>query len=144
MILYLDTSAIVKLYVDEDGSPLVRSAVQAAEVVATSRVAYAETRAALAAASRQGRIAEAERAVAAAAFRADWRSFCVVHVTQELVELAADLAEEKALRGFDAIHLASAVFLLQRTGQVVRFLAWDRRLNQAAAEMGLQVEGGSG
>lgn len=140
MILYLDTSAIVKLYVDEEGSPLVRSAVEASSAVATSRIAYAETRAALAAAARQGRITAEERSAAAAAFRADWRSFSVVHVTQELVELAADLAEEKALRGLDAVHLASSVLLLQRTGQEVWFLSWDRHLNQAAAEMGLATE----
>jgi predicted nucleic acid-binding protein len=140
MILYLDTSAVVKLYVEEDGSSLVRSRVESAEVVTTSRIAYAETRAAMASAARQGRITSAERSVAVAAFRADWRSFSVVNVTQEVVELAADLAEDKALRGYDAVHLASAVLLLHRTGQPVRFLSWDRRLNEAATEMDLTAE----
>ncbi len=48
MILYLDTSALVKLYVSEEGSEIVRGAVESAGRVATSRIAYAEARAALA------------------------------------------------------------------------------------------------
>jgi antitoxin (DNA-binding transcriptional repressor) of toxin-antitoxin stability system len=46
--LYLDTSALVKLYVDEEGALAVRHAVDQAELVATSAIAYAEARAAFA------------------------------------------------------------------------------------------------
>lgn len=141
MILYLDTSALVKLYVSEEGSHIVRGAVEAASTVATSRVAYAEARAALAMAARLGRITEEERAAAAAVFRAEWHLFSVVNVTQPLVELAADLTEAKALRGFDAIHLASSVLILQRTHEAVRFMAWDRALVRAASDMGLTMDG---
>jgi predicted nucleic acid-binding protein len=141
MILYLDTSALVKLYVAEEGSETVRRAVEAADTVATSRVAYAEARAALAMASRLGRITEEERAAAAAVFRSDWPLFSVVNVSQSLVELAAELAEAKALRGFDAIHLASSVLLLQRTAEPVHFMAWDRPLVRAARDLGLAVDG---
>jgi predicted nucleic acid-binding protein len=139
MILYLDTSALVKLYVAEDGSDVVRTAVGAADTVATSRVAYAETRAALAMAARMRRIDDADRATAASVFRAEWRLFSIVNVTQPLVEFAAELAETHGLRGFDAIHLASSVFLLQRTQEDVRFLAWDKALLKAAGETGLQA-----
>ena len=144
MILYLDTSALVKLYVAEDGSDVVRNAVGVAQTVATSRVAYAEARAALAAAARMGRIGDVERATAVSVFRAEWRLFSIVNVTQPLVEFAAELAESHALRGFDAIHLASSVFLLQRTQEDVRFLAWDKALLKAAAETGLQTNWWSG
>lgn len=136
MILYLDTSALVKLYVEEEGSAEARSAVEAADAVATSRVAYAEAHAAFAAAARLGRITAAERAAVAANFRVDWRSYVVVEVSQPVVELAADLAADYELRGFDAIHLASALLLQQRAGKPVRFLAWDRRLAAAAARLG--------
>ena len=51
MILYLDTSSLVRLYVDESGSADVRRLVEQAEIVAASVVAYPEARAALAGAS---------------------------------------------------------------------------------------------
>lgn len=141
MILYLDTSALVKLYVSEEGSSLVSEAVKSAERVATSRVAYAEARAALAMAARLGRITEAERAMAVAVFRADWRLYSVVNVSQPLVELAAELAEAKGLRGFDAIHLASSVLIMQGTAEPMCFMAYDRALLLAASDMGLVVRG---
>ena len=140
MILYLDTSAIVKLYVEEEGSSLVRSAVEQAGVVATSRVAYAETHAALAAACRTERITVAERAAAAAAFRVDWRAYLIVNVTQALVELAGDLALAYELRGFDAIHVASAVLLRQRTRQRMEFMTWDKRMAEAATALGFHCQ----
>ena len=139
MILYVDTSALVKLYVAEEGSETVREAVNQAGTVATSRVAYAEARAALAMAARLGRISEEERAVAAATFRSEWHAYSVVNVTQPVVELAAELAEAKSLRGFDAIHLASSLLIHQRTRETVRFLAWDKALLKAASDMGLDV-----
>lgn len=61
MILYLDTSTLVELYVDKEGSTQARAAVEAADVVARSRLAFAEAHAAFAAAARLGRITAAER-----------------------------------------------------------------------------------
>ncbi len=72
---------------DEEGSPQARAAVEAADAVATSRVAFAEAHAAFAAAARLGRITAAERAAVAALLRLDWRAYVVVGVTQPLVEL---------------------------------------------------------
>ena len=140
MILYLDTSAIVKLYVTEEGSARVREAVEASDLVATSRVAYAEARAALAMAARLGRISEDERALAVATFRSEWHTFSVVNVTQPVVELAADLTETRSLRGFDAIHLASSLLVRQRTDVPVRFMAWGKALVRAASDTGLDTE----
>jgi predicted nucleic acid-binding protein len=139
MIVYLDTSALVKLYVEEEGSSEARAAVVGADAVATSRVAFAEAHAAFAAAVRLGRISAEERATIAALFRTDWYAYVVVGVTQAVVELAADLALHYDLRGFDAIHLASALLVRQRTTDPVRLLAWDRRLAHAAAACGLAV-----
>ncbi|WP_324670267.1 hypothetical protein [Geochorda subterranea] len=52
MILYLDTSTLVELYVDKEGSPQARAAVEAADVVARSRLAFAEAHAPFTAAAR--------------------------------------------------------------------------------------------
>lgn len=54
MIVYLDTSALVKLYIDEAGAPIVRRAAREAELMATSEIAYVEMRAALARRHREG------------------------------------------------------------------------------------------
>ena len=136
MILYLDTSALVKLYVEEQGSAEIRAAVDTAQAVCTSMVAYVEVHAALARAADEGRITGQERARAVADFRADWPEYAVVQVTQRVADLAAELALAHGLRGFDAIHLGSALVVRAESGAEVRFLAWDERIRRAAQAAG--------
>jgi hypothetical protein len=68
-------------------------------------------------ATRPGRFTAADRTVAAAAFRVDWRAYRVVNATQEPVDLAAELVVSHELRGFAAIHVAFAVWLREQTRQ---------------------------
>jgi predicted nucleic acid-binding protein len=137
LILYLDTSAWLKLYVDERGTQEVFAAVQSAELVAISQIAYAEARAALARVLREKRTTRAEHRRRVAALEADYAEVLKVEVSQEVVRQAGELAESHALRGFDAIQLASARWLARKTRKPVRLLAYDERLNQAAHTLGL-------
>ena len=58
MILYLDTSALVKLYIEESGSQEVKKALEEARIVSTSRVAYVEARAGIAMKYREGELSK--------------------------------------------------------------------------------------
>lgn len=141
MALYLHTSALVKLYVDEEeGRGLVRRAVEEAGRVATSTVAYAEARAALARKQREGELDHEQRSRAVAALDAEWRGFDRIPVSNLVAYRAGVLAERYAPRGFDAIHLASAARLGERFPDV-RFLAFDARLMEAAREAAVRVYG---
>ncbi len=111
MILYVDTSALVKLYTVEEGREVVERAVEEAELVATSIVAYAEARAALARKRREGMFSAEEHREAVDALNEDWETFEKPEVTEDLARAAGGLAEEHELRGFDAIHLASALLI---------------------------------
>jgi predicted nucleic acid-binding protein len=70
---------------------------------------YAEARAALAAATRQGRIASRDRSRARRALEQFWGDLDVGEVVQPIVDHAGDLAEQLALGGYDAVHLATAL-----------------------------------
>lgn len=111
MILYLDTSALVKLYVEEEGTEAVQRAVDDAESVATSAVAYPEARSAFARLERDGHLSSEEHRTAVAALDRDWPSYEVVDVTRSIGGVGGALAARHLLRGFDAVHLASAVVL---------------------------------
>ena len=137
MILYLDTSAWLKLYVDERGTQEVVEAVRSAELVAISQIAYAEARAALARVLREKRTTKAEHRRRVAALDADYAEVLKVEVSQDLIKQAGELAESHALRGFDAIQLASARWLARKTRRPLRLLAYDERLNQAAQALRL-------
>ena len=139
MKLYLDTSALVKLYVEEEGTALVKKAVEDADIVATSLVAYVEARAAFARRRREGILLVADHSRVLRNFENEWRRFVVIDVTVPLVRNAATFAELFALRGFDAIHLAAAEFFRVEIGESVSFGCWDARLEAAARRQGLQL-----
>jgi predicted nucleic acid-binding protein len=132
--LYLDTSSLVKLYVQETGSDEVRALVDHAAVVATSVVAYPETRAAFARLRREGELT-GTFAAAKREFESDWPSYLTLHVSAALAREAGALAERYALRGFDAIHLASFAELRRAGTGETRFSSFDDRLNKAAANV---------
>ena len=136
MIAYLDTSSLVKLYVAEPGSDEVRELVDAADVVATSVIAYAETRASFARQRRARGLSPTAYAEARRRFEQDWPAYLTIDLTGEVLELAATLAEQHQLRGFDSIHLASFQQLLEHAADdEVEFSGFDDRLTRAARKL---------
>jgi len=133
VILYLDTSSLAKLYIEEPGSDDVRILLEHATVVATSRVAYPEVRAALARRRRERTLRPSDFAVVRRAFETDWSRYVAVDITAAICAEAGDLAERYRLRGFDSVHLASFAEVVRRAGHAkTRFSSFDDRLNRAA------------
>jgi predicted nucleic acid-binding protein len=139
VILYLDTSALIKLYVDEEGAPQVRTGVRDADVAATCEIAYAELRAALARHHRDGSLKATEYRRALRDLHNDWQQFVLITVGSSLVRDAGELAERYRLRAYDAVHLASSLVVQAQTKEPVQFACWDRTLMEAAGKAGLQA-----
>jgi len=130
VILYLDTSSLVKLYVTESHSGLVRAWTEEAEIIATCRVAYPEMLSALNRRFKAGDLEKRDYDQLVKAFSGEWRRFAVI----DFDELAAGrLVAAYGLRGFDAVHL-SAAGLLRSSGNApaVAFSSFDEKLNRAA------------
>ena len=132
MIVYVDTSSLVKLYVEEKGSRLVRELVERAELVATSVVTYAEARAAFARQRREGGLTAAGFGQAKNDFEQDWARYLTIEVSEAVYHSAGDLAEKHHLRGFDSLHLASYLSLSGNGARQTRFSSFDEALNRAA------------
>jgi uncharacterized protein len=136
VILYLDTSSLAKLYIDEAGSDTVRALVTQAAVVATSPLAYPEFRAALARRRRERALSAADFTRTKKAFEADWSHYVTVDVTSALCREAGALAERYRLRGYDSVHLASYAHVARSPGAPdARFSSFDDRLNRAARSL---------
>ena len=137
MTLYLDTSSLVKLYVAEPGSDAVRKLVDAASVVATSAIAYTETRAAMARRRRERALRPAAFASASKAFEAEWPKYFTVDVTSALCRQAGEFAERYRLRAYDSVHLAAFADVAREAGVGdTRFSSFDTALNRAARSLG--------
>jgi predicted nucleic acid-binding protein len=139
LITYIDTSALVKMLVDEPGTATVEQLWVASTSVMCCEIGYVEARAALGAAVRVGRVTPAEVRTARQTLDGLWAQLDVVTVTTVLIRRAADLAEAESLRGYDAIHLAAALLL-----PVDTFASSDTRLCDAAARQGLNVSNPGG
>ena len=139
MILYLETSSLVKLYVREADSKEVREWVAAAGIVATSILAYVEARAALARKFREKGFGRAEYRRAKEALEQDWSRFFILKLTDQTVRRAGDLAEKHGLRGFDAAHLAAAMDLSSAAKSGVQFKTADGRLRSVAKREGFET-----
>jgi predicted nucleic acid-binding protein len=133
VILFTDSSALVKLYIREAETDTVRATVARADRVAAAWIAYAEVRAALAAAERGHRYdpPESYRTVVTA-FESDWARLVKVAVSEAVIREAGALAERYALRGYDAVHLATALALHRASPEEMTFVAYDPRLRDAA------------
>jgi uncharacterized protein len=139
LILYVDTSWLSKIYLDEVDSLEVRSAVRLAARLVSSRIAYAEGRVALARARRSGRMDDAVFRAARAEFERGWQSMLVVELSEDVAREAGDLGDRHAIRGFDAVHLASAKTFRAAATSEVSFMTADRRLRDAAVAEGFGV-----
>lgn len=135
-IAYFDSSALVKLLIDEPGSTLADELWDACDGAVASRIAYPEVRAALAAATRNHDLAERDLDRAEDAWEEFWAFIRPVELTAAVERSAGGLARQHALRVAHAIHLASALAIGEST---VIMAVWDQRLHAGAVAAGLSV-----
>jgi len=140
MIVYLDTSALFKLFAAEPGANRVRKAIGSARGTYTLLIGYAETCAGFAKAVKLGRTTS----VAAAELRHDldreWAQFGIVMPDESMIRRAGDLAVQFGLRGYDSVHFAAAESLRAGHGKhFPHFASFDRALNEAAGALGLSL-----
>jgi|SRR5712692_7534596 len=144
---YFDSSALVKRYAQEVGSPWIISLTdpQSGNDIFTALVVGVEIVAAIARKARIGSISMQDTTVAIAVFKSHFKvQYRLVLMTAAIVERAMDLAEQHGLRGYDAIQLASALAVqaeLSISGvSLAAFVSADANLNKAAQAEGLAVE----
>lgn len=132
MTTYVDSSALLKRYVDEPDSSRAEELLAADPVLATGKHTIVEVRRNL---SRL--LAGDEYQRARSAFFDDIGSLALIDLDGRTVELAATAAELTGARTLDALHLGAA----QRLGTGVPLLTFDVRLGRAASELGFTVLG---
>lgn len=137
MILFADTSALIKLYIEEAGSVAMAERARGVRI-ALSELAYAEVYSTFARRRREDLLTDREHDELAARFEHDWEGVIAVSVRPALAGRVPRLVREHPLRGADAVHLASAL-ALREAGLEVTFAVADARLAQAAAHEGLET-----
>jgi len=141
MIVYLDTSAWVKLFINETGSDKVRQITGSCAAVCSHLITYVEMHAAFAKARRMNRLTDASLQTAINNFELEWQHTMVISVNDPLVRRAASLALIYQLRGYDSVHLAAAEMLKKQSSIQLFFASFDSELNSAACTLGMEAIG---
>ena len=139
---FLDTSTVVKRYIQEVGTTWVQAlaAPTAGNDLFLARITLAETVAAVTRRERGGQIAVQDAATALADFQYDFaHQYLIVEISVALIARAATLARNHALRGYDAVQLAAALEVHSQVPSLT-FLSADAGLNTAASAEGLLVD----
>ncbi|MFZ2098714.1 MAG: type II toxin-antitoxin system VapC family toxin [Anaerolineales bacterium] len=132
MNLYLESSALVKRYIQEKSSQDVSTWIEAADMVVTGLISRVEVAAAIARAGRMKLISPDEALAALRQFRSEWESFYRLPITENTVARGDYLAVEHDLRGYDATHLACALIWQETLGMPVTLASFDSQLIEAA------------
>jgi len=135
-LVYFDSSALVKLLVDEYGSELVAALWDGCDAALSSRLAYPEVRAALAASGRNHDLEADQLTTAEEVWEEYWAATRPVELTATVERHAGQLTSSHSLRGADAVHLASALAI---GDPELVFAVWDRRLHAGAQAAHLRV-----
>ena len=139
MIVYLDASALVKRYVRETGSDQVHHLIDQARLVGTCLISRAKVAAAIGKAMRVKLLTRDEASAAVRVFRAQWTDLIRVQLAETIVAQADALAWEHGLRGYDAVHLAAALFWQEAMSETVTLATFDHQLWQAGQKAGMSV-----
>jgi uncharacterized protein len=137
MNCYLDSSALVKRYLEEPGSSEVVRLLQEAKKRGTVAITRAEVIAGFAKGIRVGTVKREVAEAAHQAFQTDWPRLAHFRVTNLLIDRSCELAWRFGLRGYDSVQLAAASMWLDAVNGPVVMVTFDVRLWEAAVSIGL-------
>ena len=138
-MIYLDTSALAKNYIKEDGSDSINKIIADSPVIAISKITYPEILSALIRRNKTGDISNRELIKLTTEFESNWDYFVIVDFKDELLPLIKTVIQKHLLKAADAIHLSSALWLKNAARQDVTFVASDKNLLNAAQNERLQI-----
>ncbi len=142
LIVYLDTSAFLKLYVAEPESEAVRELLSRSTIACTHLITYVEMRAAVAKGVGMHRLLPERLRALIVDFEADGETLSVIDPDEAMARRAGDLSEQFDLRGYDSVHLAGAEAVYNASrGLHFEMAVYDSQLSAAAAALGVPVFG---
>ena len=132
MDFFFDTSAVFKLYIQEERSDVYAALLQESPLIYVSSLSWVEFHSALRLRVAQKHLTLRDREEVLHRFTQDWKTFLQVELKESVVHQAAQFVTKHSLKALDAIQLASAVEVSEVLGDPVAFLTADRQLDSAA------------
>lgn len=138
-MIYFDSSALVKRYLKEDGTDMVRGILEKSPIIATSKLAYPEMISAFARKYKAGDLSKDKMDQAVGRFEEDWKYLLIIEIQDELLPIMKKTIKKYFLKGADGIHLSSAFWLQHTLKEEIIFVASDIHLLKAAQAEKLKI-----
>lgn len=140
MIAYFDSSSIVKWFFDEPQMDRARKTKDQSEIAITSPLSFPEVMSAICRAKSEKRCSGYDVKLVKEEFLSVWPNFQLVQINDSLIQLSGKLVFTHGLKGYDSVHLASALALKKsEKGIKIFFSCFDEKLNKAAKKEGLAI-----
>ena len=139
MIVYCDTPALTKLFVEKKFGDAVRKACMKASHMAVSQIPWVEICAALSLKQSTGQIDAATSERALVELRSEWSRYQKLRIDQELIAQACNFAAHFGLRAYDSVQRARARFAHQQLGSSMAMCCFDNQLNVAPGKLRIPV-----
>lgn len=138
-MLYCDTSALLKLYIDEAGTAQMRTLCASKLTIFVAEITWAEMRAALAQRIRLNLTPQSTADAALDRLRTEWVQFSKIPIGRELIEKAGDFAAGFGLRAYDSVQLAAGHEMQLALAGQMQWCCYDKQLNAAAQLLGMKI-----
>jgi predicted nucleic acid-binding protein len=139
LIIYLDTSTLLKQYIQEAGSEEVEKLLASADGTGTNLLTYVEMASAISRAVRMKLVSADESRTTWEDFLVDWELLVRLDISGQITKRGAALVWEHGLRGYDAMHLSSALAWQDAIDTPVTVATYDRDLWSTARKAGMDV-----
>lgn len=139
MIIYCDTSALMKLFVTEQHSETTQKLAAESTRLVVSQLTWPEMCAGLARKQRTNQVDAQIAAKAVEQLHTQWPRYSRLAVDEDLMIEAGELALRFSLRAYDSVQLASAQRVHRQLGRKLVFCSFDKQLNAAAAALTINI-----
>ncbi len=139
MTIYYDSSALLKIYIEEEYSDFIRQFISKHQINYISTLSYVELHSVFSRLVNSSQITNDELVFLKASFNNDFNIFRHIPIDNRILKLAADLTYQTNLRTLDSIHLATLNYLKSITYEELLFGCFDNKLIDAAISLGIKI-----
>lgn len=138
-MIYYDSSALLKIYIEEEHSDFIRQYISKHQFNYISTLSFVEIHSVFSRLVNNSQISQDELAFLKASFNNDFKIFQQIPIDNNILNRAAELTYQTNLRTLDSLHLATIEYLKSSSDEDLLFACFDNRLIEGAISLGINL-----
>lgn len=139
MMIYYDSSALLKIYIEEEYSDFIRHYISKQQFNYISTLSFVEIHSVFSRLVNNSQISHDQLVFLKTSFNNDFKIFQQIPIDNSILERAAELTYHTNLRTLDSLHLATIEYLKSNSYEDLLFACFDNKLIEAAITLGINI-----